>query len=155
MNSILDQNSGEALALNAMAKSNLTEASKWARFLGILGFIASGLTLIMGIFMGGTMGTLASMGGADTQLPGFMGAGFFIFFYIIVAIISFIPSYFLFTFGSKTKSGIEAGANTDFENGLKNLKRLFKFYGIIAIIFLGFYALMFVFAIFGGIASAF
>ncbi|QCK16970.1 hypothetical protein DCC35_20685 [Mangrovivirga cuniculi] len=95
------------------------------------------------------------MGGADTQLPGFMGAGFFIVFYVIFAIISFIPSYFLFTFGSKTKAGIEAGVNTDFENGLKNLKRLFKFYGIIAIIFLGFYALMFVIAIFGGLASAF
>ncbi|WP_175402890.1 hypothetical protein [Mangrovivirga cuniculi] len=51
MNSILDQNSGEALALNSMVKANLTEASKWARFLGILGFIGSGLTLIMGIFM--------------------------------------------------------------------------------------------------------
>ncbi|NMM49646.1 hypothetical protein [Marinigracilibium pacificum] len=155
MNSILDQNSGQGISLTSFILSNLKEASKWARFLGILGFIFSGLFLLTGIVMGGAFGSMAALSQNSGSLPEFMGAGFFVGIYIFSAAMTFFPSLFMYSFGTKTKDGIQSNIISELEAGIKNLKRFFKFYGILTIVIIAGYILLFIGAMFTGIASAF
>jgi len=80
------------MQLTEQAKKHLLEASKWANFIAIVGFIAIGLLIIMSFSIGTILASLpeGSLGGLSPQ--------FFSFFYLIAAGIYFIPVFFLFQF---------------------------------------------------------
>ncbi len=125
----------------------LGETARWARFLAILGFITCGLLVLVGLFAGTFMaGTMSSMNmGGASMLSG----GFFTLLYILIAIICFLPSLYLFRFATKTRTALRNNDQETLSESFKNLKSYFKFYGIVAIIALGFYAIAIVAAIVG------
>jgi hypothetical protein len=49
------------------------------------------------------------------------------------AVFAFFPSYFIYNFGSKTRTYLRTGADQDLEGALKSNKSLWKFQGILAI----------------------
>ena len=68
-------------------------------------------------------------------------------FYVLMALLYFFPTYYLFQFANKTKKGISNNSNESVEEGLVNLKSMFKFIGIFTVVILSIYALIFLVAV--------
>jgi hypothetical protein len=135
----------------------LKEASPWLRFMGIMGFIGSGLTVLWGI---GAFALIPLITQVWEQVPGFdflggiFSAGMAVFFIAGGALI-FLPSLFIYRFGEKIRSYLRNGMETELEQALKNNKSLWKFCGIACIVYLAFIPLLIIGTIIVGVAAAF
>jgi hypothetical protein len=127
----------------------LKEASPWLRFVGILSFIGGGVLCLLGIGV-----SLAGAIGSGGVMPAGMLFGtvgpLIGLVYIVSGVIVFFPSRFMYSFGSRIKRYMGSGAPEDLEQALKNNKSLWKFSGIVCIVYLAFIPL----AIIGGIIAA-
>ncbi len=131
------------LQIDSVAHAHLAETAKWGIFLSILGFIFTGLFVLIAIFAGTFLTTMNPYGGASAM----MGAGFLTTIYLIIAAVNFFMSMFLYRFSAKTKAGLYSNDQDSLNSGLANLKNLYKMIGIIAIIYLAFIALALIFGI--------
>lgn len=139
------------LRLNEMCKAHLREAAKWSKFLAIVGFIGIGFMVLVGIFMG----TLFNNSGMS-EVPGMeafntMGTTFLMILYIIIGLIYYFPIKYLYDFSIQAKSALDLSDSFLLEDAFSKLKSHYKYIGIMMIIILSLYALMFVF--FGMLAS--
>jgi uncharacterized membrane protein SirB2 len=134
------------LQLDQQATAYLSESARWARFLSILGFIMCGLLVLAGVFMGSVLSTAfsGSMGAGS-----YFGGAFFTVIYIVFALVYFFPCLYLFQFGAKMRMALRNNDQELLSESLKNLKSCFKFFGILAIIVLGLYALALVAVVIG------
>jgi len=139
------------LGIDPAAKAHLAEAARWARFLAIVGFIMCGLVVVVGIFAGSIFGTMASsFGGTAGLTPGGVGfSAFFAVIYIVMALVIFFPYLFLFRFANKMKTALVSNDQTTLNTSFQNLKIMFRYVGIVTIIGLAFYAIIFLIAILG------
>ncbi|MCU4165261.1 hypothetical protein [Carboxylicivirga caseinilyticus] len=124
-------------------KSYLLEASKWAKFLSIMGFIGIGLMVIGGIFA--TIG-LSIAGGMSNGITG-VPMGLFGVIYLLLALIYYFPVSYLYKFSTQTKQAILLNNTFTLTSGFGNLKSLFKFMGILTIVILSMYLLIIIIAI--------
>ena len=142
------------LHLDQASINYLSEAARWCRFLAIIGFIYCGLMVICGIFFGTIMAMMIpAMGGTETMAYSAMGSGFVGIFIILFSLILFFPAYYLFSFSSKMRRAIHNNDQPVLAESLKNLKSFFKFYGILIIILLSVYILIFAAAIIGAMVG--
>ncbi len=121
------------LSFTPETESYLKTTAKWSFFLAIMGFLLIAFLLIMGITMFGlskVMNEYSDFKNLPFQVP-YVLIGIF---YILIAFIYFLPSYNLLKFGSKIQSGLKQRIQADVDEGLKNLKRLFMFFGVLTII---------------------
>ena len=116
------------MQISDQGKKYLLEAARWATFLGIAGFIMIGLLVILSFSIGSILSTLPEgyLGGLSPR--------FFSFFYLIVAGIYFIPVFYLFQFGVKTKRAFQENDIGTLTVALKKLKSHYKFIGILFIV---------------------
>lgn len=134
----------ESGVLSAAMISNLKGAYPWIRFIGIIGFICSGLYVLGAIAMIAKGAFFASVfnnafGSATTTvLSGELVGGLYGFFFIVSGALLFLPAFFTFRFGSKLRSYFLTYNNTDLEIALKSNWSLWKFMGILTIISLAF-----------------
>lgn len=135
------------LFLTENAQYYLHQCSKWTKFLSIMGFIGAALMGIFGLVFTAGMSTVSMF--ASSAFPAPFGALMGLF-YIVIAVFYFISSLYLYRFGENVKSGVLFKDPLKIEEGFSKLKSLFKMVGIITIIFLILYALIFI----GGIAFA-
>ena len=137
--------------LDPSGRASLDEAGKWARFLGIIGLILLAIFVLLALFAGSMMSSLMSA----ESMP-FAGADgiFFTIYFLVVAGISFYPTFMMFKFGSTIRAAISMGDAARFNEALLYLKRFFKFVGILTAIMIGLYILGFVFAILGGLVGS-
>jgi len=133
------------MQLTEQAKKYLMEASKWANFIAIVGFIAIGLLIIMSFSIGTILASLpeGSLGGLSPK--------FFSFFYLIAAGIYFIPVFFLFQFGQKTKQALMQDDHNLLTFALKKLLSHYKFIGILFIILIALYFFLILFGAFSAL----
>ncbi|WP_425390583.1 hypothetical protein [Ekhidna sp.] len=132
------------LVITGADKSNLLETARWGKFLGIVGFIMSGLVLLIAIFM---IVGLSSMDGSFN--PGWeSGIGFL---YFPVALLYIFPSLYLYRFSVRLNQGIKSMDQESCSSAYLNLKKLFVFMGVMTIIVLALYALAILFVIMGGV----
>ena len=133
------------MQLSDQAKKYLLEASKWANFIAIVGFIAIGLLIIMSFSIGTILASLpeGSLGGLSPK--------FFSFFYLIAAGIYFIPVFFLFQFAQKTKQALMEDDHNLLTFGLKKLKSHYKFIGILFIVLIALYLFLILFGAFSAL----
>lgn len=143
----LDDQLSDGGSLTAIAKQALLVASKWAKFLSIIGFIGVGLMVLIGIFI---MFQLANI---PIRIGNGLPVGLFGFIYIAMALFYFFPVYYLFQFANNTKKGLSNNSNESVEIGLVNLKSMFKFIGIFTVVILSIYALIFIVAFVVGAMS--
>jgi len=143
------QNSSGNLLTETMIKY-LVEASPWLRFIGIIGYIGSGIMLITGILV--PLGLFASS--AIVGDLGGLSSWIFLLIYLPAGIIMFFPAHFTHNFGHKIRNYKFSNSNEDLEQAFKNNKSLWKFYGIICIIYLAIIPLFIVIAIVGGVIAA-
>ncbi len=116
--------------LSSKAVAYLNESGKWGSFLAWL--VIAFLAVFFLVFV------IASFFSADhTQLFDQSEYKAFIFIaYFIMAAIYFIPIYYLYNFSKNAKIAVSSKDSNHLENSMKNLKSLFKFYGIFSIIYL-------------------
>ncbi|HZJ61227.1 MAG TPA: hypothetical protein VFD24_13140 [Chitinophagaceae bacterium] len=128
----MDDQSILELQVDQTASKNLSEVSRWAKFLSITGFVFMGCMLIVFIAMRSQIASTLSQ-----VIPGFAevnSLGVLVAFFIIIAGIVFLLMYFLFRGSILIKKGIETKSQDMFNNGLASLKAYFMMYGILAII---------------------
>jgi Family of unknown function (DUF5362) len=131
------------LQIDNISHGYLSETAKWANFLGIVGFVLSGILVIVALFAGTLMGRMSSYGGSEAA----MGAGMITILYLIIAVVYFFMSLFLFRFAGKMKAALYANDQVSLNDSFLNLKNLYKMMGILTIIYLGFIVLAFIFGI--------
>jgi hypothetical protein len=144
--------------------SYLNKTRKWTMFFAILGVVAIGLMLIGGLFAGslfkGAMSGLSGMEGMEgmegmdvAKTAGGI-AGTFVFIMILIfAVIYFFPMLYLLRFSQHTKRAIANLDSNELQLAFKNLKSYWVYLGILVIIVLAIYLLVFV--IIGGASMAF
>jgi len=133
------------MQISEQAKKYLLEASKWATFISIVGFIAIALLIVMSFSIGTIMANLP-----DGYLGG-ISPTFISFFYLIMAGIYFIPVFFLFQFGQKTKQALVNEDSSLLTFGLKKLNSHYKFLGILMIIGIAMYFVLIILGAFGAL----
>jgi hypothetical protein len=135
-----------SLNFDTTAKSHLLDTAKWARFLSISGMI------IMAIFIALAFIGFSVMGSNPTYdtAPEMFGQMRIVMILtsIVMGIIIFFPLLFLLRFSNNMKTAIHANDQEAMNEAFLNMKRYFRFLGILFIIGLAFYALVFVVAIF-------
>jgi len=133
--------------LSDAARRFILETAKWAKFLAIVGFVMLGLAVIAVIFMliaGAALVSSFPGGGAAVG-----GLGFMALLYIAMIALYFFPTFYLYKFATKMKTGILNSDNSNIDSGFENLKSTFKFMGILMIVVLSFYALAILLALVG------
>ncbi|MES2702968.1 MAG: hypothetical protein V4649_10030 [Bacteroidota bacterium] len=134
-----------SLEVDPYGKATFLEMARWTKFLAILGYIFLGLMLLMGVVM------LMAAGAASTFNSAFAGLGamsIFIMFLFIIAIY-FYPIFALMKYSTNMKMAMLTNSKSHFNEAIRHLKNMFKYVGILAIIFLCLYGLVFIFAILG------
>ena len=126
-------------------RTHLKKASPWLRFVGIVGFIFSGLTVLTGFVL------FPLTTRSFSNVPGFEQAGgsFSLLFNLGIAVyglgaasLFFFLSLFVYRFGDKIRSYLVTGMEQDLEMAFKNNGKLWKMLGILCIISLAFFPLM-------------
>ncbi|RYY35396.1 MAG: hypothetical protein EOP46_10155 [Sphingobacteriaceae bacterium] len=130
----------------------LHQGGRWAYFLGILGFIATGFILIAALFVGTIFTAISQLQPAAAPIAG-MG-GILTVVYIGLAVFNFFFSLYLYRFGARIKQGVPYEDIEKITSALKNLKSFFKLWGIATIVIISLYILIFIIAIVGGIGAA-
>jgi len=125
----------ESLTLSPAGVGYLLETAKWTKFLSILGFIGIGLMVIGGLVVSTTMSQFA---GGQAAVMGVV--------YVIMSAIYFFPILYLYKFSNDLKEALNRSNGSQLELALGNLKSHYKFIGILTIVLLGIYLLVFLFA---------
>ncbi|OOQ61033.1 DUF5362 family protein [Mucilaginibacter pedocola] len=141
------------LLISIDAKQYLQTAGKWATFLGIVGFIMTGLVAVMALFIGAIFAAMAQFNPMMAAIPAGVGTLLTVV-YLLMALLSFFFALYLFQFGSRVKKAIAFNDTAEAALAFSKLKSFFKLWGIITIVVFAFYILAFAFGIVAGIAGA-
>jgi hypothetical protein len=144
----MEQNASTSLFdlhIDHQSSAFLHEASRWAKFLAIVGFVFCGLLAIVALFAGSMLGSIMDRFGSPAS--GFFGGAFFTIIYLGVALLYFFPCLYLYRFGSKAQIAMKNNDNDQMTNSFRNLKSCFRFLGILTIIMLSFYVLALIFGV--------
>ncbi|HEY2721362.1 MAG TPA: hypothetical protein VGI82_06540 [Chitinophagaceae bacterium] len=120
------------LQVDNSAAANLSEASRWAKFLSIVGFVCMGLLVLLLLAEEAKIGqyfvNYVPGGNVSNNVVALMVV------VIIVAAIVCVLMFFLFKAATLIQRGIATKNQEIFNNGLASLKAYFTMYGILAIL---------------------
>jgi len=115
-------------SIDDMIVSHLKESGKWAKFLGITGFIFSCLFALVAVFGDNTSAALSL---------GVYGLAYLVtVVYLLLAIVSFVFSLFVYRFGVHIKVALENNNQEKLISAFGNLKLFFRMSGIITILYI-------------------
>ncbi|MFN8239213.1 MAG: hypothetical protein U0X39_00440 [Bacteroidales bacterium] len=140
--------------------AHLNTTRKWTMFLAILGFVFLGLMLIIGVTAGslvkGMLSGLSGMQGMEGMegmegvdvagAAGGLAGGLMIFFILIFAVIYFFPLFYLLKYSSHSKKAVETLDANELTLALKFMKKYWVYMGILIIVLLAIYLLLFIVA---------
>jgi len=133
----LNENSIE---LTSEIKGYLLETSKWSKFIAIVGFVGIGILAVIGILMLIGFSFLGNLyKGVPMWIVGVV--------YIVMSVIYYFPTIYLYKFSTKIKQGLQLEGEMVLADGFLNLKKVFKFIGILTIVILSIYVLALLIAI--------
>ena len=122
------------LKVDEQLSANLTEVSRWGKFLAILVIVAIGLLFLMVILLWGRLAgqflTLEEIQGTGADL---LMVGLIVVFAIVGAIVGILMS-FLIKGANRIRNGIRNNDQMLFNSGLANLKNYFAMYGVLGIL---------------------
>jgi hypothetical protein len=139
-------------AITAQMTEALRKTKPWVRMLSILGFIGSGLMIIIALFVmasgaiGGAMGRSFGLGAAGGIALGLV--------YGLMALLYIFPSLFLFRYASAIASMLSEDTVRGMENALEAQKSFWRFIGILTVVMLSLYAVVLVVVVIGAIIAA-
>jgi len=116
------------LQIDHELSGTMNDISKWGKFLGIAGFIITGIILLVILLVGKVISAL--------PISSFIGAGGGIIttIYIIIAALFFFPSLFVYNFSRKVQYALRNNDQETLNNAFSSLKIRFKFIGIFWIV---------------------
>ena len=135
------------LSITEDVRSYLYECSEWTKFLSIIGFVFTALMILLSLSVGAIMTSMNTMVGAQNNPYAAMGTGFLTVFLLITAAIYFYPSFILFKFSNAAKLAVLYGDQESLSAAMGKMKSFFKFWGILFIVILSFYALAIISAV--------
>ena len=133
----------EQLVISGETAANMRAAMSWAKFMAIVCFVMTGRicgAAIILLVMGGSL---------QYYYPALGGGALVGICYLIVAVIYFFLSYFMYMFAVKIKRAIDNGCMQDLSAGTMNMKYYFKMTGIVTIVTIAVVVLMILFAAIG------
>ena len=141
------------LTVSRPAAYYLRETSKWAYFLSIMGFILSGLIVLIALFAGAILSAMpAFQESQGKSLP--PGFGFLIgVVYAIMGAIYFVPSWYLLRYARKLKSALASKDSKELTAAFENEKSLYKFWGVLTIVMIAIYAVMLILLVIASIIA--
>ena len=134
--------------IDQSSRAHLAEAAKWAKFLAIVGFVMCGLIIVLSFFIGALFSTSMSRYGDSAAF----GSGFGIIMtivYLSFGVLYFFPCLFLFRFANNMIVALNSNEQITLNRSFQNLKIMFRYVGILTIIVLALYIIVFVFGILG------
>jgi hypothetical protein len=120
------------LQVDQTASKNLSDVTRWAKFLSITGLVCMGVMVIFFIVMRSKIASALSQ-----LIPGFSeidSFGMLISIVVIGAGLVCVLMYFLFRGSVLIRKGIESKNQEVFNNGLASLRAYFTMYGVLAVI---------------------
>jgi len=131
-----------SLSIDPVTKVHLLDTARWARFLAIIGMICLALMIVFGLFYSIWMST--AFDGMQTQI-GFqsqrtyntgLAAGTAIMF-VMMAVVGFFPLLYMLRFANQMRTALDGNDQEKLNESFQNLKRYFRYFGIITIIGMG------------------
>ena len=122
--------------------TQLQRTQPWVRFLSIMGFIASGLMVLLGLVVGA-----ASAATGRTEILPVM------IMYPIIGVLYIFPSLYLLRYADGIKRFLSSRVEGDLAMALDAQRSFWKFLGIWTIVSIGFGAIAFVIAIAVGVIA--
>jgi hypothetical protein len=122
------------LLIDNEGQIHLKETAMWAKFLGIAGFLGSGILALAAVFAGTFIGKISR--GLQGRGDAAMAGGMVMIFYLVVAAIIFFMSLYLYRFSTKMQVALKTTDQGNLNLSLQNLKIYYRFSGILTIIYL-------------------
>ncbi len=127
---------------------------KWTMFFAILGFVILGLMLVGGLvavtfvrkLASGMSGMEGMEGMGSLGAAGGMASIMLIIMFLIIAVISFFPYFYLLKFSQHAKRAVSTLDANEMTLAFKNIKSYWKYLGILVIILLAVYLIIFLIA---------
>lgn len=129
------------LVVTEEMRSYFYQMAKWANFLAVVGFVFTGILIIGAFTVGATINSNPEMAKLVGSM-GSLGSLGFTAICLVYAFAIFYPSMLLFKYSTKAKLGILYGEQTSLDEAFSQLKSLFKYWGIIVLIFIALYVFM-------------
>lgn len=114
-------------------RNHLRRAGKWAQFIAIVNFICLGLGFVGALIMLLAGGAMSAAMSEVSKLPAGFMTGYSLFI-ILMLVLAFVLTLFLYRFASKTLSAIEQGNDAVMSEAFANLGKYFRLQGIILIV---------------------
>ncbi len=137
------------LQIDSFSQSYLAETAKWGKFLAILGFVMSGIILIIALFASVIFSSFMSgipNGSGDLAT---IGTTSITIIYLIIAAVNFFMAFYLYKFSTKMKAALYANDQETLNMSFLNLRSMFRLIGILTAIYLGIIVLATIFGILG------
>lgn len=135
--------------IDEISQSHFISIAKWNRFMAIVGIVGSILSILL-IAFGGSyfINNLSTLGGGSLSNSYAQGslAGAMIF-YILVIVAFLVPCFFRLKFANKMLKALAASDQELLNESLRQFKIYSTYWGILTILMIAFYALMFVLVI--------
>ena len=148
-----DDYQGTRAFIDSQSGYYLRESGRWAILLSVVGFAITIFLFICAVLMYVFVHSVY-FSRYQSYANGKINVGWYAVILIVTSIFYFIPSLFLYQFGVRIKKGIDVAGQDLITGGLRSLKSFFRYWGIITIIIITFYVIVFVVAILGGIGLA-
>ena len=136
------------LQLSPPGLNYLLESAKWGKFLAIMGFILCGIMAILSFVLPAFMSRLPPYNSMPSTFSSGVQSAMTIV-YLAAAVLLFFPCLYLYKFSIKMQLAVKSVSQENLDESLMNLKSMFKFYGILTIVLLSFYALIFILGMLG------
>lgn len=123
--------------LSPEAQQLLRQASGWAMFLSVIGFILIALSLLGALSMlavSDIIDSAQSAGGANNPMGGIISGASIGLITLIFTILWFFPVFFMYKFASKTRQALNNNMGADLIKAFRGLRSYFMFLGILVII---------------------
>jgi uncharacterized ion transporter superfamily protein YfcC len=127
------------LQIDPASQEALNDGAKWAKFLAIAGFCGCGLFVLLAVIAGYKSTGIAA--GAD-------GIGYGVgvaLVYVVFGALYFFPCLFLYNYSRKIKEAIASSDQEVMGKGFSQLKLLFKYMGILTIIGIAGFVMLFLY----------
>jgi hypothetical protein len=136
-----------SLSIDPVTKAHLSDTARWARFLAVFGIIMLFAFMIITL-LGVTMFADQSVGifpdgSSSTQISNAAKISMVVSA-VVITVVTFFPLLFLLRFASRMRRALAANDQQNLNESFLNLKIYFRYLGIVVIIVLVVYLLIFI-----------
>lgn len=130
-----------SLSIDPLTKAHLSETARWARFLAIVGMISLALMILFGliysIWISSMVDSMQNQVGFQPRAYSTGLAAGSAFVFILMAVVGFFPLLYMLRFANQMRTALYGNDQESLNASFQNLKRYFRYLGIITIIGIG------------------